>query len=341
MNGVLFSVHSLSFAPDDLLLLLAALVLDAAITVRLRPRRAALDPARWLESATVFLERRLNRPDRSLTKRLFRGTVVLVVLLAGASAVGWAFALVSPHVPFGWIPMLLVLTALVIQRRPIEEAGRIGRALRLEGLAAGQREAASVLGPPAAALDAPALSRHTTAFLGERLAAGLVGSVFWFALLGLPGLFAYRAARVAGRLLPEDSAQFGAFGMAATRFQGVVSLFPAILAGLLIAAAAAFTPGASPARAFAVMLTDREKHHPPPLGWPVGAMSGALGLALAVPDPARIAAGGGGTVVTWIGEGAGGRMDARPADISRALYLYGVTALLTFGLAHCWSWPDS
>jgi len=30
--------------------------------------------------------------------------------------------------------------------------------------------------------------------------------------------------------------------------------------------------------------------------------------------------------------GSGGRRDAGPADISRAVYVYGITGLLTFGL---------
>ncbi len=330
--GLQISLQSLSIAPDALLLLLAALVLDAAIPLRLRPQGDRWNPFWWLESATHVLEHRLNRTNRSPGKRLFRGAIVVVILLAGAWAVGWGVAALAEWAPFGWVFYLAFLTALIVQRRPIEEARGISGALQNDGLRAGQQEAALVLGARAAALDASGICRHTTAYLGERLGAGLVGAVFWYVLLGLPGLFTYRAVRVAGRLLPESSDRFDSFGMAATRLSGVVVLFPSMLAGLLIAGAALFTPGAAPGRAIAVMGADRAKHVSPVLGWPVAAMSGALGLAfggVASPSP-----GGPGSraVVTWIGESAGGRMDARPTDITRALYLYGVTGLLTFGI---------
>ncbi|MBT3658851.1 MAG: cobalamin biosynthesis protein, partial [Rhodospirillaceae bacterium] len=65
-----------------------------------------------------------------------------------------------------------------------------------------------------------------------------------------------------------------------------------------------------------VMGADRRKHPSPPLGWSVGSLVGALGLAV----------GSVGAV------GSGGRRDASPADISRAVYVYGITGLLTFGL---------
>lgn len=331
VDGLQFSLQSLSIAPDALLLLLAALVLDAGIPLRLRPQGRQWNPFRWLESATQVLERRLNRADRSPGKRLFRGAIVVIILLAGAWGVGWSVTALADRAPFGWVFLLAFLTALVVQRRPIEEARGIRRALQQDGLRAGQQEAALVLGGRAAALDASGLCRHTTAYLGERLGTGLVGAVFWYVLLGLPGLLTYRAVRVAGQMLPESSDRFESFGMAATRLSGVVVLIPSMLAGALIAAAALFTPGAAPGRAIGVMGSDRGKHVPPVLGWPVAAMSGALGLAF---GGAAFASAGTGSraVVTWIGESAGGRMDARPDDITRALYLYGVTGLLTFGL---------
>jgi adenosylcobinamide-phosphate synthase len=312
MDGLQISFQSLSVAPDPLLLLLAAMVLDLVTPGRGR-QWGNLDPTQWLIAATGFLESRLNRADRSVAKRLFRGTIVVVILVGGAWSAGWGIGVLARVAPFGWVVMVAVMAGLIVQRRPVDEARRVGTALIHDGLGPARTQAVAVLGPRATKLDAAALVRNSVAYVGERLGDGLVGAVFWFVLLGLPGLFAYRAIRIAGTLMPEHDRRFEAFGMVATRLSGVVVLLPALLAGVLVAAASIFSPGADPGRALRVMGADRGMHTPPTLGWSVAALVGALGLAVGA-------------------MGSGGRRDAGPADISRAVYVYGITGLLTFGL---------
>ena len=312
MDGVQLSLHSLSVAPEALVLLLAALVVNAVAPARLR-NWGRLDPNSWLIATTGFLEKRLNRADRSPGKRLFRGTVVVVTLVAGASVAGWGLAKLAALAPFGWVAMLAVMAGLIGLRKPVDQARGVAKALTDGGLPGAQSLAAAFLGPRAANLDAAALARNAIAYMGERFADGLAGAVFWFVLFGLPGMLAYRAVRIAGQLLPERSPRFEAFGMAATRLSGAVVVLPSMVAGLLVSAAAAFSPGAVPGRALAVMAADWHKHAPTALGWPVAALVGALGLAV-------------GAV------GAGGRRHAGPADIARGAYLYGIAGLLAFGL---------
>ena len=312
MAGLQLSLQSLSVAPEALVLLLAALVLDAVAPARLR-NWGRLNPNSWLIAATGFLEKRLNRADRSPGKRLFRGAVVVVILVAGAWAAGWGLASLAALAPFGWVVMLAVMAGLTGLRKPVDQARGVAKALTNGGIPGAQALAAGFLGPRAANLDAAALARNAIAYIGERLADGLAGAVFWFVLLGLPGMLAYRAVRIAGKLLPEQSPRFEAFGMAATRLSGAAVLLPSMVAGVLVAAAAVFSPGTVPSRALAVMAADWRKHAPSALGWPVAALVGALGLAV-------------GAV------GAGGRRHAGPTDIARGAYLYGITGLLAFGL---------
>lgn len=312
MGGPQINFQSLSVAPDALLLLLAAMVLDLLISGRLL-QWSSLNPTLWLVAAIGFLERRLNRTDRSPGKRLFRGSVVIVILVGGAWGTGMGVTTLAQQVAFGWVVMLAFLVGLIVQRRPVDEVRRVGNALASGGLFAGRAQALLILGPRATKLDAAALVRNTLAYLGERLGDGLVGAVFWFVLLGLPGLFAYRVIQISGTLMPEKNQHYEAFGLVATRLNRAVVLLPALLAGSLISAAAIFSPGASPARALRVMGADQGKHSSPALGWSVAALVGALGLAVG-------------------SMGSGGRRDARPADISRAVYIYCVAGLLNIAL---------
>ena len=105
----------------------------------------------------------------------------------------------------------------------------------------------------------------------------------------------------------------------------MLNYVPAPLAGAVLSAAALFVPGANMVRAVGAMLRDSRNHPAPSAGWTVGAMAGALRLALS--GPRRY----GGAVITgpWIGDG---RARAIPADIGRAVLLFAVASIMTAGV---------
>ncbi|MDP6350377.1 MAG: cobalamin biosynthesis protein [Chloroflexota bacterium] len=289
-------------APDALVLLLAVLVLDALLPMRIRPRGLAARPFRLFVRATAELERRLNRPGRSRGKRLFRGTAVVALLLTGAGAIGWAVDEVAAAVPYGWVLLAVALAAGISMRRPGEETGAVSRGLGL-GLGSGRDAASRILGSQSASLDEAGMVRASVAYLAAHYTDGLVAAVFWFALLGLPGLFAYRAANVAGRLLPDEAEKFAEFGLTASRLNHALLILPALLAGALLVVAAAFAPGGGPGGAFRGMRNPPADQRPSVLRWPVGAFAGALELADA---PAQV------------------------GHLPRAVFLYGIACLLVF-----------
>lgn len=299
------------------MLLIVALVVDALIPAGLRPRalRQAISAT---ARATGELERKLNRPGRSAGKRLIRGSLLAVFLGAAAAAAGWAVEGLSV-LPFGWVALLVALFLLVTLRSPVDDVRRIAR-----GLAKGDRApAAAVLGPSAAGLDDPGLVRVCVQYLAERLCEGLVAAVFWYVLLGLPGLAAYRMLNIAARVMPE---RLGDFGQTPGRLHEALVFLPALLTSVVIALAAAAAPGEGAGAAFAGIAGAKRSRA---AVWPVAAFSGALGIrrsgtqvsaAVGRPGPGRrdlVAAGSRSAAVT---------------DLNRAAYLYGVAALLTLGL---------
>ena len=282
-------LHAAGVTPDALLLLLAALLIEAAVPLGLRP--APTRPALVLARTTTELERRLDRPGRSAAKRLFRGAVITLFLVGAAVLAGWAVQWAAARVPFGWLAVLLLLAAWIDQRRPFEAARTIARELE-SGLGAGRAAASSILGPTAAPPDAGTITRMTAAFLSVRLTEGVVAPVFWFVLLGLPGLLGWQMVNVAGRTFSADTE----FGLSAVRLNQALGFLPALAAGVLVAFGATFAPGAGPRIAFEALGR-------PGAAWPARAMAAAL------------------QIVHRKG-GAG--------DIRRGLYLYAVACFLVF-----------
>lgn len=330
-----FGFVALSVQPEPLFVLLAALIIDAVIGNIARLRRFVPHPVSLLAAGVNWLEIRLNRERRSTYVRLIRGAIVVIVVTGVSLVAGWAVAVVAAKVPFGWLLALLVVGALVAQRGPFDEVRSVVRGLTMNDLLFARAAASEFMGSAAETCDEAALVREATNHLAIQFLDGLVAADFWFVLLGIPGLFAWRAVNVTGRLLDASEARLVHFGWVPTRFNDAVAYLPGLIAGLLIVVGAAFVPAASPGRALRVMLRDGGKHRSLSLGSPIAAMAGALGITLS--GPRQLLPGGGERAVAtgvqgaelWVGE-HDGRREVSRADAVRALYLYAVGCLLVF-----------
>ncbi len=310
-----------SFGPGAPLLLLFALVLDALIG----------DPAwfphpiRLLGSITALLDRRLNRAHRGDADRVMRGAIAVVAVVGASALAGWAIAAFAREIAWGWCLELAVVTLLVAQRNLFDHVLRVARALRRGGLEPGRDAVRHIVGRDVRLLDEHGVARSAIESCAENYADGVVAPIFWYLLLGLPGLAAYKAINTMDSMIGHKSPRHQAFGLVAARLDDAVNWLPARLSGTLIAAAAIFLPAASPGAALRTMVRDARKHVSPNAGWPEAAMAGALGLALLGPrrygDEAPTGA--------WLGDG---RARATPGDIRRALFLFGIACVLAAAL---------
>jgi adenosylcobinamide-phosphate synthase len=152
-----------------------------------------------------------------------------------------------------------------------------------------------------------------------------VAPAIWFLLLGLPGLIAYKAINTADSMIGHRTPRHQDYGWAAARLDDLVNLPASRLAGALVALAAPAADG-DIMRAFRIILADAPGHRSPNAGWPEAAMAAGLGIALA--GPRRYA----GVIVNDPFMNAGGRRDANPTDIRRALRIYLAANVLLFAL---------
>ncbi len=315
---------ALAAGPDPLVLLVIALLLDAYIGDPPGVHRVLPHPVAVMGRVVGTLECRLNRESRSEVTRRVRGVLVVVVLAGLGAAAGWAIARGARAVPFGWIAELVVVVTLLAQRSLYRHVSAVARALDDGGPEAGRRAVAHIVGRNPHTLDAHGVARGAIESCAENLADGVIAPVFWYVLLGLPGLVAYKMINTLDSMIGHRSPRYRAFGGAAARLDDAISYVPARLTALLIALAALFVPEARPFGALRTMVRDARKHRSLNAGWPEAAMAGALGLALA--GPRRYAE----IVVkdAWIGDG---RARATSGDIRRALYVFGIACLIDLG----------
>jgi len=310
---------------DPLLLLLAALALDAVFGDPAVIFRRVPHPVALVGTLIERLELHLNRQYGSDRDRRLGGVATVAVVLAVAAGAGAFLDALFQRSAWGAVAEIAVLTVLLAQRSLYDHVAAVASALEGESLQGARGAIRHIVGRDPASLDEHGVGRAAIESLAENFSDGVVAPVFWFLMLGLPGMCAYKAINTLDSMIGHRSERYRAFGWAAARLDDVVNFVPARLTGVLIAIAGALTPGASGRDALVIMLRSAHKHRSVNAGWPEAAMAGALDLSLAGPRQY------GGQLVedAWIGEGS---REAGSTEIRRALALFIVACVVEAAL---------
>ncbi len=306
---------------DPFILLILALILDAAVGAMGPIFRILPHPVVLIGKIIDWFDRKLNRDNRGQMDRALRGALAVTSIVGLAGFVGWGVQWLTMHHDFGWAVELFLLMALLAQRELYSAVRRVMLALNCEGIESGRTAVAQIVGRDPSRLDEPGVCRAAIESLAENFSDGVVAPVFWYVLFGFPGLLIYKTVNTLDSMIGYKNEKYAAFGFVAAKLDDVLNLIPARLAGLIFTIAAVASPRGKPLGAFLVMWRDASKHNSPNAGWPEAAMAGALGLKLAGPRiyPHH-------TIdAPWMGRGTA---NATAADIDRALYLYIVACLV-------------
>jgi adenosylcobinamide-phosphate synthase len=235
--------------------------------------------------------------------------------------VGALIQAIAQQLPMGNIITALIASIFIAQRSLYQHVDWVRSAFADGGLPEARDAVALIVGRDPENLDEAGVCRAAIESCAENFSDGVVAPVFWLALLGLPGLIAYKAINTADSMIGHRSERYASFGWAAARLDDLVNLLPARLSALLLAVAAPIA-GGSIGKSFDVVRRDASKHRSPNAGWPESAMAGALGLALA--GPRRYAEG----MVDDPFLNAEATRPAVPDDIGRALDLYTAACVI-------------
>ena len=304
-----------SLAADHLVLVLIALLAEAAVGYPPPLFRAVRHPVVWIGALIGRLDRTLNRSTLPAARRRAGGVLAVLLLLAATMLPAALLAEALLRLAFGGAVVGVLAGALLAQRSLHAHVRAVAAALARDGLDGGRAAVANIVGRNPATLDSAGVVRAAIESLAENFADGVVAPAFWCGLLGLAGIAGYKAVNTADSMIGHRTPRHAAFGWAAARLDDVLNLPASRLAVLWLILAAAVTRGADAAGAWRAVRRDARRHRSPNAGWPEAAMAGALGLALAGPrvyGTTRIDD-------AWMGNG---RAAATVADLARALVLY-------------------
>jgi len=267
---------------SGLFIVIAALAFDALIGDPDWLWRRLGHPVALIGALIGVLDRRFNREDRSQQQRKTAGIASTAALVAISVAAGVLVQTTVQQLPLGNWVVALIASIFLAQRSLYQHVAWVRLAFAEGGLPGARKAVARIVGRDPEQLDEAGICRAAIESCAENFSDGVVAPVFWLALLGLPGLIAYKTINTADSMIGHRTERYASFGWAAARLDDLVNLIPARLSAVLLASAAPIA-GGTISTSLSVVKRDATKHRSPNAGWPESAMAGALGVALAGP----------------------------------------------------------
>ncbi len=221
-------------------------------------------PIVWFGKAIAFCERRLNKGSH----RRAKGAVTAVALIA---AVFFGIWLLRRFIP---IEARLLLDTLIVfyclaGTTLIREVRDVFIALD-RSLDEGRRQVARIVGRDTSELSAQEVRTAALETLAENLSDGVIAPLFWLALLGVPGMLAYKMVNTLDSMIGYKTERYRQFGCWAAHIDDIANYIPARLTALLMVVAAG-----KPQLATFVWKNGRN-HASPNSGYPEAALAGIL-----------------------------------------------------------------
>jgi adenosylcobinamide-phosphate synthase len=281
-------------------------------------------PVQWIGAFITWLDATLNtKPDDEL-EGVLRGGGAVVLLMAATALPAYLLQDLLKGIYGGWLLNALVATVFIAQKSMRDHVKDVERALSMS-VVEGRKAVAKIVGRDTTTLDESGVVKAALESLAENTADGIVAPVFWYAVLGLPGLVAYKAINTADSMIGHKSDRHLYFGFCAAKLDDLVNLPASRLTALFFAAAAAMTDVSHGKRALGMAWRDAGKHRSPNAGWPEAAMAGALDLKFGGPR----AYDDGIMELPSMGQG---RAEMFRADIAAGLKLYDRALWIMLGL---------
>ncbi|GAB6908169.1 adenosylcobinamide-phosphate synthase CbiB [Desulfosarcina cetonica] len=278
-------------------------------------------PIRWMGKAIERLEPGFR--SLAVSPRV-AGGLMTGLLVAGVWLISWLVVVLSNaiHPALGLMVQAVMLFTCISARSLADAAIAVGEALRREGLAAGRRAVAMIVGREVNRLDETAVTRAAVETVAENLVDGVVSPIFFALLGGAPLAMAYKMVNTLDSMIGYKNDRYKAFGRFAARLDDVANFVPARLSVPFIALAAQLVAGRGKT-AFKVALRDGRAHASPNAGYSEAAFAGALGMWMGGPNIYH----GRRVEKPVIGRGLG---PARAPHIRMACRLMLTTSLLVF-----------
>ena len=222
-------------------------------------------PIVWFGKMISWGEHRLNKG----THRMFKGAVMAVCFILMVFFVVWGLKRLVPNVVLWLILDTIIIFYCLAGTTLIREVRAVFLALD-RSLDEGRKQVARIVGRDTSQLSAQEVRTAALETLAENLSDGVIAPLFWFALLGTPGMLAYKMVNTLDSMIGYRTERYKDFGCWAAHIDDVANYIPARLTALLMVIAS----GKWSLLKF--VWKNGRRHASPNSGYPEAALAGIL-----------------------------------------------------------------
>jgi adenosylcobinamide-phosphate synthase len=273
-------------------------------------------PARYWRNFLRVIEARLNRPQRHVLDRLWRGKLVLIIALLIACIAGCVCVALTSLTPYGWVFEVCVAAYLMPIRAGLSSVIETQRMIKQKKLVKIPELLQPITDTDVLAADGHMLIRIAVAHTAIYLPRYVIAPAFWYILLGMPALMVCRLLSCLSDLFPQSHKRYRSFANAAHFWDKAMQLVPVRFSMIILWLGVFFVPKGRVRQVVQAFTRQPAEPAITTRNLPVRFAAYAFGWSLAGPRPVD------GVIRpdSWIGNGKA-RLDN--TDLSRALLWAG------------------
>jgi len=224
-------------------------------------------PIVWFGKLIAFFEHRLNHGSH----RRLKGALVSITLILGVFALTWFLRhqLCIMHYALCIVFDAIIIFFCLAGTTLIREVRAVFLALD-RSLEEGRAQVARIVGRDTSELTAQEVRTAALETLAENLSDGVIAPLFWLALLGTPGMLAYKMVNTLDSMIGYKTERYKDFGCWAAHIDDVANYLPARLTALLMIV------GSLRISKWKFVMKYGRNHASPNSGYPEAALAGIL-----------------------------------------------------------------
>lgn len=242
------------------------------------------DP-KWMPHPVVYFGSLISKGEHTLNKgshRKLKGGILAIGLVLAVYSTTWLLIYLLNRIGFDHRLLSLFFQAYIVF------ASLAGTTLILEvwavfsavdrSLEAGRKQVARIVGRDTSELSAQEVRTAALETLAENLSDGVIAPLFWFALLGVPGMLAYKMVNTLDSMIGYHTERYLEFGCVAARVDDVANYIPARLTAMLMIIGAWMRYPKQYSIVYLLSFVKKygRKHASPNSGYPESALAGIL-----------------------------------------------------------------
>ena len=238
-------------------------------------------PTAWIGNLIGIITTRMRNENQNLEK--FGGIFIILIPISISTAILLSLQYSIDFINIEFLSILVsIISGIILFKMTIAIKGMERHALSVldaiqkNDLNKARMNLSMIVKRNTKNLDKNHILSGTLESLSENIVDGITGPMFYFAIFGLPGAFAYRIVNTVDSMVGYKTQMFKNLGWFGANCDNILNYIPSRLTGLTIVLGSMLL-GYDWKNCYEIFKRDGKKTDSPNAGYPMAAFAGALG----------------------------------------------------------------